>query len=549
MKKFKGKFLVLFFVFASLSVRAQTAYDIDHTIGIIIGVSFRLGDNDKHFVDSLQLIAQKAGNKKLLAYSNFINKAWHLAFTAETVTERKKLEQEVDHIAESSEYIDLRGHALLWKAKGLLFGKTYNSNDLYLALKGKKLLEEVHYENYPYSIYYYFFFMEIYSRFEDFNNAIRYCKLSLQQPPTRYIGIHSQYNDLGTFYIRLGYYDSAWVAFNKAIVASRKAGIPSFEAMARGNLGNVLRLKKQYRQALPYLYEAISKTENDIPEIAALSRIYVANCFLQLDSAAKALPYLKFPAFLIPIWAQPNFNYNWFETMAMYYAKTGNFQAAIVYKDSLIALKDSIRFTKDSKKIIEQESTLQAQQFANEREGLEKKESLEKWKRNIIIIGLMLLLAAVLYLFNQRRKKASQMLAIANEQLDQYLFSIKEKNDLIDLISQKLQENTLVMTEEEKKNYIEILEQSILLTEENWAEFKTIFEQVFPDFFKLLTKKYPSLTAAETRLLALEQLNLPDKNMGNMLGISADSVRKTRYRLVKKYPELRGNKDEAEGGE
>jgi hypothetical protein len=34
--------------------------------------------------------------------------------------------------------------------------------------------------------------------------------------------------------------------------------------------------------------------------------------------------------------------------------------------------------------------------------------------------------------------------------------------------------------------------------------------------------------------------------MGNMLGISADSVRKTRYRLIKKYPELRDKKSNSE---
>lgn len=82
------------------------------------------------------------------------------------------------------------------------------------------------------------------------------------------------------------------------------------------------------------------------------------------------------------------------------------------------------------------------------------------------------------------------------------------------------------------------LQQSVLLTEKDWIDFKEIFEQVFPHFFKNLDRKYPDLTAGEVRLAALEKLNLTDKIKGNMLGISADSVKKTRYRLRKKYPTL-----------
>lgn len=65
-----------------------------------------------------------------------------------------------------------------------------------------------------------------------------------------------------------------------------------------------------------------------------------------------------------------------------------------------------------------------------------------------------------------------------------------------------------------------------------------VFEQVFPHFFLELNKKYPDLTAAEVRLAALDKLNLADKVRGTMLGISADSVKKTRYWLRKKYPSL-----------
>ena len=85
---------------------------------------------------------------------------------------------------------------------------------------------------------------------------------------------------------------------------------------------------------------------------------------------------------------------------------------------------------------------------------------------------------------------------------------------------------------------MQTIQNTVLLTETDWTEFKILFDPLFPNFFIQLIKAYPELTQAEIRLLALEKLNLLDKEKGNMLGISADSVKKARYRLRKKYPDV-----------
>jgi DNA-binding CsgD family transcriptional regulator len=46
--------------------------------------------------------------------------------------------------------------------------------------------------------------------------------------------------------------------------------------------------------------------------------------------------------------------------------------------------------------------------------------------------------------------------------------------------------------------------------------------------------KLPDLTPAETRLLVLTKLKLSNKEMGAMLGIGYDAIKKTRQRLRKK---------------
>ena len=60
---------------------------------------------------------------------------------------------------------------------------------------------------------------------------------------------------------------------------------------------------------------------------------------------------------------------------------------------------------------------------------------------------------------------------------------------------------------------------------------KTLFEKIHPLFFQQLKQKAADITLAEQRMAALTRLQLTSKQMAAMLGISVDSVHKTRQRL------------------
>lgn len=76
----------------------------------------------------------------------------------------------------------------------------------------------------------------------------------------------------------------------------------------------------------------------------------------------------------------------------------------------------------------------------------------------------------------------------------------------------------------------EISRQTIL-TEEEWENFKQLFEKVHPGFFIRLRERSRDTTLAEQRMAALTRLNLTTRQMASMLGISVDSVHKARQRL------------------
>ena len=71
--------------------------------------------------------------------------------------------------------------------------------------------------------------------------------------------------------------------------------------------------------------------------------------------------------------------------------------------------------------------------------------------------------------------------------------------------------------------------------------FRQLFEQAYPHFFEKLHQLQPDLSPAEVRLLTLLKLNIPTKEMGFMLGVSAETIRKSRYRLRKKLDNLQAD--------
>lgn len=85
-----------------------------------------------------------------------------------------------------------------------------------------------------------------------------------------------------------------------------------------------------------------------------------------------------------------------------------------------------------------------------------------------------------------------------------------------------------------KMQYLSELLHSTILTDADWNRFKRLFEKVHEGFLVRLKDRFPDLTPAETRLLALTRLHLSTKEMADMLGVKPHSIKKTRQRLRKK---------------
>jgi len=120
-------------------------------------------------------------------------------------------------------------------------------------------------------------------------------------------------------------------------------------------------------------------------------------------------------------------------------------------------------------------------------------------------------------------------------QLELYTQNLMEKSEMISRIGDELNQfkNRLASDSEQIQKYDSILHFNIV-TDDDWEKFKKTFHEVYPNFFASLRYRFPPITASELRLSALIKMNLSLKEAANMLGISNDSVKKSRYRLKKR---------------
>src|SRR4029079_1823906 len=163
-------------------------------------------------------------------------------------------------------------------------------------------------------------------------------------------------------------------------------------------------------------------------------------------------------------------------------------------------------------------------------------------KRNFLVVAILLLSIITILVLNRQRLQSRhrQQLALqqkaaaeaetaaAKDQLTLFTQNVIEKTALIENLQQQLQQQEL---NKEQQQLVEELSHQTILTEQDWEKFKWLFEKLHPGFFNRLKEKTPGITIAELRMASLTRLQLSTKEMASMLGISLDSVRKTRLRL------------------
>lgn len=257
-----------------------------------------------------------------------------------------------------------------------------------------------------------------------------------------------------------------------------------------------------------------------------------------------------------------------YDGMALAYEKKGDFRTAYQYRIKHHRLTDSLFSGMMKAKVarLMTKNELQKKELALQKSQIElavAKRTSEK--RAWIIVLSLAVLTFVLWIWWSENKKAKKERIQSKQTLTELTRILLDKNSLLVEMEQKIeglqdknhQEFSVESANNEESRHLigdvqiprkqpfysggpkgtdfemNLYNQKIL-TSEDWSAFKIYFEKVFPDYIRRLRTSFPSITEAEERLFLFIKLNLTNKEAAAILGISVESVKKTRSRLRKR---------------
>lgn len=185
-----------------------------------------------------------------------------------------------------------------------------------------------------------------------------------------------------------------------------------------------------------------------------------------------------------------------------------------------------------------------------ELENVQAEKQVATLRFTLIIVALVsgiIILLFIYFSYRAHAKKEQHIQELKEEKLRdeleqrkqnllEYTRQLTERSELAE--SLKTQLDALLEKNEVKESLrykaIVKLSNAVILTDEDWINFKKQFENVYEGFFVKLRDTYPDLSTGDIRLAALLKLRLSQDEISRMMGISVDGVKKAGSRLKKK---------------
>ena len=389
---------------------------------------------------------------------------------------------------------------------------------------------------------------ELLWKVREYEKCIKYTRKAIELLPTLDENRNKMYtkfcrNTMGLAFHRLGQYDSAFAWYRQGLDAVEKNNDTLWTAIISGNMAQIYFAQEKYTTALP-LFELDYKMNNvrGYFDNAANALQWVARTNLALGKTEIALQQVREAFELLQKSPSRNYLQNAYFTAAEIFKTLKNDDSSFYYSALYNKLHDSLE-----KEIYQSSVSIIKLRLDDEKNkynimNLQREKQSQLFLRNIVIISILLLSVFALLVVNRQRLKEKlkteearqeklrmeQEVASAKDQLKVFTEHIIEKTNLIEKLESQVRGKE---ASEEQQTIISELSQQTILTEEDWERFKSVFEKIYPGFFGKLISKSFDITAAEQRMAALTRLNFTTKQIAPMLGISVDSVHKTRQRL------------------
>lgn len=360
-----------------------------------------------------------------------------------------------------------------------------------------------------------------------YEQSLKYCTASKDS-----ICIAESLEQISAIYGDQRDFEKATSYFNKSLSIFKKYKLARSVAIAYNNYSNTLSYFKKYALAAKYIDSSLAITIDLKDVYSQISRMHNKGLlYIDMGEYDKALVIFNNNQTIIKKnnWKDRLMN-NEFGLFRSYKMK-GNYQLALEHLIEYDFLLDSLNGADVKTKITDLETKYKYQKkelnYKNNRLSLTI--ARQKIERHIWIISFLSVFI-VFGLWLWRR----QILVTKSELFQKHL-------DLTNLTNLLIQKNNMIQTLENKsknqKNLISEdfeLQNQRILTDSDWANFKNYYEKAYPGFINSIRNRYPTITQGEERLFLCLKINLKSDEIATMLGISTDSVKKSRNRLRKR---------------
>lgn len=549
-------FLIQFFLFGALVAMAQpdSLFSLKDGSGVRSlehWISLQRHEEREKYLPALESAYHKQQKPFLEHFAWFARRMVYV----EKAPNRKEVEnrlKEIEQEAHQKGWRDTEGE--IWVTIGnfysgdLTYGKAFE-----YTLRGFYRFEELGFEKYQHLYRYLGLIADMYYRLGDWESAIHYLTILNNVPETYSIPLpkyHVQ-NTMALAYRNLDKYDSSEYYFKASYQSALSIQDSFWMALSLGNLGYNYYLKGDFGKAEPLLendYAASWKAGEK--ESAVNAGLNLAEIYLKKGWIEKAGALMDTMQPVVMQKRTTRWMRLWFQNQYGLARAKGQLSEAVAFADSALRYRDMAATNTNTQIIANTRSKLEAEQYLSKISLLESQKQKEMVLRNALIAGIGLVAVILLLVINRGRirqkysletaalekKLADEKLQTLIAELDQYTLRMKEKSALLEKFENELEslKQSGKAMEADANHSLEELLQASILTDEEWQKFRELFEKVHPGFLARLRVKLPDLTPAETRMLVLTKLKLSNKEMGSMLGIGYDAIKKTRQRLRRK---------------
>lgn len=409
-------------------------------------------------------------------------------------------------------------------------------------LEAYELFQKIGFENVPKIDLYLQKTGTLYYSVRDFDNARKMLLEALKyQTLTPAKQVIDELNTVGLCYREEKNHDKALEYFRKAEKVAQRENNSVWEHIIAGNIGSIYYKQGKYNEALPLLWQDYYGSSQLEPFNAYATLLSIVDIMLQKGNTDTAVTLLNSVPCNLSSADLLELRIKRYRLLMNIAEKQNKRTEQIDYLKKYELAKDSLAERNNL-------AAIERINLNREKDKYYLEISQQKTIRNALLMSIVLFAVIMLLLFNRYRlkhklekerlakeKQLAEAEAVhARQQLENFTQHLLDKSRLLGDIKTQFNEEEKLLASDKLRHFT-------ILTEEDWYNFKELFEQVHPHFFTQLTQNIPDITPAEIRFLALCKLNLSSKEMAAILGIAPNSIRIQRYRLRKKMDGIRPN--------